>query len=108
MEEKPSTETKPDRRRGAPRRLHMRSVQLIAEADLKGLMPLDYMLAVMRDPTATQTRRDRMAALAAPYCHARLSDSQPKGKKDQRAEAAEQAGTGTAWTEDLETETRAN
>ena len=83
-----------------PRR---RNVQLIAEADLKGLMPLDYMLAVMRDPTATQTRRDRMAALAAPYCHPKLSDTQPKGKKDQRAEAAETAAEGTPWAQDLDT-----
>src|SRR5262245_33608463 len=90
------------------RRRPFRNVQLIAEADLKGLMPLDYMLAVMRDPTATQTRRDRMAALAAPYCHPKLTDAQPKGKKDQQAEAAERAGTGTSWTDDLETETRAN
>jgi hypothetical protein len=79
-----------------------RNVQIIAEADLKGLMPLDYMLAVMRDPTATQTRRDRMAALAAPYCHPKLTDTQPKGRKEQRAEAAERAGIGTPWAEDLD------
>src|SRR5262245_58007601 len=90
------------------RRRPFRNVQVIAEADLKGLLPLDYMLAVMRDPTATQTRRDRMAALAAPYCHPKLSDLQPKGKKEQQSEAAEQAAVGTSWTTDLETETRVN
>jgi hypothetical protein len=32
-------------------------------------MPLDYMLAVMRDPLAEVRRRDRMAKAAALYCH---------------------------------------
>jgi hypothetical protein len=27
----------------------------------EGLQPLDYMLAVMRDPTASEARRDMMA-----------------------------------------------
>jgi hypothetical protein len=35
-------------------------------------MPLDYMLAVMHDEKADKDRRDRMAAAAAPYLHARL------------------------------------
>jgi len=70
-------------------------------------MPLDYMLSVIRDPTATQERRDRMATAAAPYCHARLSDA-PKGKKDQREEAAETAGIGTPWANDIDLEIHAN
>jgi phage terminase small subunit len=32
--------------------------------------PLDYMLAVMRDPLARFRRRDAMARAAAPYVHA--------------------------------------
>jgi hypothetical protein len=37
-----------------------------------GEMPLEYMLRVMRDPTAAPERRDFMAAKAAPYCHRQL------------------------------------
>jgi hypothetical protein len=53
-----------------------------------GMTPLEYMLAVMRDPDAEQVRRDRMAMAAAPYCHGRMSDNRV-GKKDQaRIDAA--------------------
>jgi hypothetical protein len=83
-------------------------LQVITEAQMNGMMPLDYMLAVMRDPTASQNRRDRMAAVAAPYCHARLTEAQPKGKKDQQADAALMAGMGTQWSSDLEFEDRPN
>ena len=71
------------------------------------MLPLDYILGIMRDPNATQPRRDRMAALAAPYCHARLSDV-IRGKKDQQAEAAAKAGGGTEWADDLQFEDRRN
>jgi hypothetical protein len=69
--------------------------------------PLDYMLAVIRDPGAGVARRDRMAIAAAPYCHARVAYA-VKGKKDQQAEAAELAGADTEWAGDLEFEGRAN
>lgn len=83
-------------------------LQVLTEAQLKGLLPLDYMLAVIRDPNATQLRRDKMAIAAARYCHARLMPDAPmKGKKDQREEAAMTAGVGTSWTTDLEFEDRA-
>jgi phage terminase small subunit len=73
-----------------------------------GAMPLDYMLAVIRDPAAGVSRRDRMAIAAAPYCHARIAYA-TKGKKDQQAEAAATAGgTGTDWGADLEVDSRAN
>jgi len=53
-----------------------------------GLTPLEYMLAVMRDPGADEVRRDRMAMAAAPYRHGRMSDNRV-GKKDQaRIDAA--------------------
>jgi hypothetical protein len=70
------------------------------------MMPLDYMLKVIRDETATKERRDAMAISAAPYCHARLSYLRT-GKNDQRMQAAETAGEGTAWANDLD-EIRAN
>jgi hypothetical protein len=44
-----------------------------AAAAVAGILPLDYMLEVMRDPKADHKRRDAMAMAAAPYLHARLS-----------------------------------
>jgi hypothetical protein len=35
-------------------------------------MPLDHMLAVLRDPNTEPHRRDQMAVAAAPYCHPKL------------------------------------
>lgn len=43
-----------------------------------GMMPLDYMLNIMRDAWATTERRDDMAKAAAPYVHARLSNINAK------------------------------
>jgi hypothetical protein len=44
-----------------------------AAAEATGVLPLDYMLAVMRDAGADSKRRDAMAMAAAPYLHPRLS-----------------------------------
>ena len=44
-----------------------------AAAAASGIMPLDFMLAVMRDPGADHKRRDAMAMAAAPYIHPRLT-----------------------------------
>ncbi len=48
-------------------------------------MPLDYMLAVMRDNSVDVARRDRMAVAAAPYLHAKPSETGALGKKEQAA-----------------------
>ena len=66
------------------------------------ITPLQYMLGVMRDPTASTSRRDRAAALAAPYCHARATDA-AGGKKAMAQTAAATAGHGTDWGDDLDT-----
>jgi hypothetical protein len=42
-------------------------------AQATGILPLDYMLSVMRDPAADHKRRDAMAMVAAPYLHPELS-----------------------------------
>jgi hypothetical protein len=42
---------------------------------LSDLMPVEWMLAVLRDPQSEPSRRDRMAESAAPYCHPRLQAS---------------------------------
>ena len=44
-----------------------------AAAKATGVLPLDYMLTVMRDPNADAKRRDTMAMAAAPYLHPKLS-----------------------------------
>ena len=41
----------------------------------EGVLPLEYMLGVMRDPAAEPSRRDDMAKAAAPYLHPRLSST---------------------------------
>jgi hypothetical protein len=79
--------------------------QVFMDARVAKMQPLEYMLAVMNDPNADPVRRDRMAIAAAPFCHPRVSDMQI-GKKDKQAEAAETAGAGTSWVDDLEYEVR--
>jgi hypothetical protein len=43
-----------------------------AAAEPTGILPVDYMLQVIRDPSADQRRRDAMAVAAAPYLHPKL------------------------------------
>jgi hypothetical protein len=51
-----------------------KKTRAIADAVARsGLMPLDYMLEVMRDTSADEKRRDDLAKAAAPYVHPRLS-----------------------------------
>ena|SRR5271165_2226444 len=44
-----------------------------------GMMPLDYMLFVMRDESREDNVRLDAAKAAAPYCHARLSSTEVSG-----------------------------
>jgi len=69
--------------------------------------PLEYMLAVMNDPTVPEERRDRMATAAAPYCHPRLAPARA-GKKQRVIAEAATAGVGTQWARDLAFENRSN
>jgi hypothetical protein len=41
--------------------------------DPTALLPIEWMLAVLRDPECEQSRRDQMAIQAAPYLHAKLN-----------------------------------
>lgn len=80
---------------GRPKRSEPAPAKMIlTEAMLAGLSPLEYMLAVMRDPSADAARRDRMAQAAAPYVHAR---AEAPGKKQQAEELAATAEKGTDW-----------
>ena len=45
----------------------------VGNAEASGLMPLDYMLSVLRDDQADDARRAWAAKEAAPYLHARLA-----------------------------------
>jgi len=58
---------------------------------LENITPLEYLLRLMRDPSAAPHRRDRAAITAAPYLHARAVE---KGKKSEREEKAARAGRG--------------
>lgn len=63
------------RREGAGRKpgsITRRTRDIAEGASADGVMPLDYMLKVMRDSNEPQERRDEMAKAAAPYCHAKL------------------------------------
>lgn len=71
------------------------------EARRLGLSPLEYMLDVMNNPAADETRRDRMAIAAAPFVHSKAEGI--RGKKEGaeiEAQAAVEAG-GDDWGSDL-------
>jgi hypothetical protein len=59
---------------GRPAGSRNRRTQMLLEAaEVGGEMPLEYMLRVMRDPTAPVKRRDEMAKAAAPFLHSKLA-----------------------------------
>lgn len=45
---------------------------------MEGILPLEYMLGVMRDENASTERRDDMAKSAAPFLHPRLQSIEMK------------------------------
>ena len=57
-----------------------------AVAEATGILPLDYMLQIMRDDKADPKRRDAMAIAAAPYLHSKMSSVEPKPEKPAGAE----------------------
>lgn len=63
------------RKKGTPNKANALTASEIAAT---GETPLEYMTRVMRDPTVDHDRRDKMAAAAAPYVHARLSSVEAK------------------------------
>jgi hypothetical protein len=56
--------------------------ELIERIEASGLVPLEYMLSVMRDETAPPERRDEMAKAAAPFVHPRLAAMKVQGDRD--------------------------
>ena len=64
------------RKKGVQNRINAEARQ---KAIKGGVLPLEYMLQVMRSPKADPTRRDEMARAAAPYVHPRLQQVQHAG-----------------------------
>jgi len=58
-----------------------RTREIADRAATEGVLPLEYMLGVMRDGSAEPSRRDDMAKAAAPYVHARLSATKVEIKR---------------------------
>lgn len=76
----------------------------MAEVD-GGMSPLDFMLSVMRDPSATRAERIEMAKAAAPYFHGRAaagakSRSEPGGERPPLSRAVERRLVDPAVDED--------
>jgi hypothetical protein len=63
-----------------------RTEEQVAAVEASGLMPLDYMLTVMRNESEDALRRLDAAKSAAPYVHARLSSIEHKGDVDNPVE----------------------
>lgn len=63
----------------------------LPKEDLSDLMPLDFLLQVMRDEEEEKGRRIQAATLAAPYCHPKKGET---SKKDEAAAKAKAAGAG--------------
>src|SRR6516165_8579829 len=61
-----------------------------AAAKATGILPLDYMLGVMRDVNSESKRRDAMAMAAAPYLHPKVSPVE--AAKAERLSDAEKYG----------------
>jgi hypothetical protein len=59
---------------GRPRGSPNKGSQIADDETASGQqMPLQFMLEIMRNPNEPAERRERMAALAAPFCHAKLN-----------------------------------
>lgn len=82
--------------------------QARAKAAEGGILPLDYLLAILRDDTKPQEVRIDVAKAAAPYVHARLAAVEHSGhvdlkhardvSDDELANIASRGSEGTAET----------
>ena len=83
------------KKRGEPPKKKKKSVipdDIVEATKAENLDPLTYMLKVMNDVSADADRRDRMAGMAAPFCHSRKGAG--AGKKEDQADRAAKAGAG--------------
>lgn len=63
------------RTKGSPNKATKAREQVLSE---QGLMPLSYLLSVLRDETQDQPTRMDAAKSAAPYCHPKLTSAEVK------------------------------
>ena len=64
------------RKKGTPnkvRKPRKATAVMVDKLALEGIMPLEHMLAVLRDPDAKPLEKAWAAEKAAPYCHPRLA-----------------------------------
>ena len=66
------------RKPGSVSRIDEEARRRAAEGEI---MPLDYLLSIMRDDTRDDHARLDAAKAAAPYCHARLASTELSGPK---------------------------
>jgi hypothetical protein len=59
-----------------------RTAELVEAAQKSGILPLDFLLSVMRDKNAPRDVRIEAAKAAAPYLHARLNSVNVNAKVD--------------------------
>lgn len=69
------------RKKGGSNEATGKRVDVAIRALRNGITPLEYMLQVMRNPKASESRRDEMARAAAPFVHPRLSTHEVGGIK---------------------------
>jgi hypothetical protein len=67
---------------------------VVADA-VTGALPLEYMLAVMRDPATPAARRAEMAKAAAPYLHTKAAKA---GQSDAHAQSPDADTSGARKT----------
>ena len=72
-------------------------------AEVGGMSPLEFLLAVIRDPNASAERRDRAAISVLPYCHPKIVDRWA-GKREIQAHKAKHALENSPWADILRRE----
>lgn len=73
-----------------------RTRETAEKAASAGLMPLDYMLAILRDDRADAKDRMWAAEKAAPYVHAKLASVEHSGTLDVTTQTKEQRDAAVA------------
>lgn len=82
---------------GKPRGAKTRVTQEAIKRAGEGETPLEYMLRVMRDDGVPDERRDEMALAAAPFVHAKLSQTEIKAEVQTQRVVADQPLSEQEW-----------
>ena len=67
---------------GRPKGSRNRRTEMQIEAASNGILPLDFLLGLMRDPAQNAATRLTAAISAAPYVHPKLATTTLKGDAD--------------------------